>query len=176
MAYSDWGAYVWRNGKRMPNREDVAVFNEAEADLPSGVRIFANLARTRAPADDGRPTPWSEHSHHAVLGDGHLRLCAYKERAELWQDSLGEPYQLELHADDECVGGCAYHHRWVDGHAIFIASVDMQHIRLILELHQPDGTVWAAAAGYLFGAGHTDMALADGKLIEHPWWVRNAAG
>ena len=40
MAYSNWGAKVFRNGIRMRNREDVGVYDEDKAKFPSGLRFW----------------------------------------------------------------------------------------------------------------------------------------
>ena len=67
MTYSNWGAKVFRNGKRMKNREDVGVYDEDEANLPSGMRIWANLIKLRQKKEE--EVEW-KHAYHAVLGDG----------------------------------------------------------------------------------------------------------
>ncbi len=47
MAYSDYGAFVYLNGERRTDKEDVGVYDTDEASLPSGLRVYANsLARS----------------------------------------------------------------------------------------------------------------------------------
>lgn len=43
MAYSDYGAFTFRNGERRCDKEDVGVYDTDESALPSGMRIFANI-------------------------------------------------------------------------------------------------------------------------------------
>lgn len=42
MAYSNYGAFVYKNGERRKDREDVAVFDDHLKDYPSGARIWVN--------------------------------------------------------------------------------------------------------------------------------------
>lgn len=73
MAYSDYGAFVYLNGKRREDKEDVGVYDTDEASLPSGLRIYANIMKH----PDG--CEWFEHSHHGVMGDGIIRVGCYKQ-------------------------------------------------------------------------------------------------
>ena len=54
MAYSNWGAWVHRAGEPRHDREDVAVWNDAEADTPAALSIWRNLLRLREAARDER--------------------------------------------------------------------------------------------------------------------------
>lgn len=74
MAYSDYGAFVWLNGERRRDKEDVGVFDADEASLPSGMRIYANLIKNH----DGEHG-WWEHSQHGVMGDGNIRVSCFKQ-------------------------------------------------------------------------------------------------
>lgn len=47
MAYSDYGAFVYLNGERRTDKEDVGVYDTDEASLPSGLRVFANLIKLK---------------------------------------------------------------------------------------------------------------------------------
>ena len=90
MAYSDYGAFVYLNGERRTDKEDVGVYDADEACLPSGLRVFANLMKLNG---DGK---WFESSHHGVLGDGRVRVGCYKQGwPELyeWEDDKDEPTQ-----------------------------------------------------------------------------------
>lgn len=40
MAYNDYGAFVYLNGKRRTDKEDVGVYDVDEAYLPSGLRVY----------------------------------------------------------------------------------------------------------------------------------------
>jgi len=80
MAYGNWEGCVIKNGKRRMDKEDVGVWDIDEANMPKSLRIFANILKQQKNKDDS----WENHSHHAVLGDGAVRLCGYKDEAELW--------------------------------------------------------------------------------------------
>lgn len=59
MAYSDYGAFVYLNGERRTDKEDVGVYDTDEASLPAGLRVFANAdgsttQRRRRKANDVR--------------------------------------------------------------------------------------------------------------------------
>lgn len=43
MAYSDYGAFVYLNGERRTDKEDVGVYDTDEASLLSGLRVYARL-------------------------------------------------------------------------------------------------------------------------------------
>ena len=43
MAYSDYGAFVYLNGERRSDKEDVGVYDTDEASPPSGLRVYANI-------------------------------------------------------------------------------------------------------------------------------------
>ncbi len=177
MAYSNWGSFVYKNGERQKDREDVAVFNTDEATYPTGYRIFVNLLKNKekyGKEGEGRETPWHEHSHHAVLGSGPVRLCAYKCHAELFvMQPDGEVKRIELpdlcSADGEIRDASLYY--FVDeekygkekkeqmklacgSYYYSIRHFDGNMIELTLK--EPDGTVWTSKCGYCFGAGWTD--------------------
>lgn len=76
MAYSDYGAFVHRDGERRRDKEDVGVYDTDEASLPSGARIYANILKRGA---DVREYPWWKHSQHGVMGDGPVRVACYKQ-------------------------------------------------------------------------------------------------
>lgn len=159
MAYSNWGAFVHKDGVHREDREDVGVFDADEADIDSGLRIFVNIAKNRERYPDGNP-PAHTHSQHAVLGDGPIRLVGYKSYPSLWHaKDDGDVITIELvpylvrggeddYGDDtEYAGtyeGCTFRAYQYDGN-----MVD-------LELTEADGSQWAAKCGYLYGAGHMD--------------------
>lgn len=81
MAYSDYGSFVYLNGLRQRDHEDVAVYNNAEAELPSGARIYNNIIRNiqENTKDKCEFDQMSERCHHGVLGNGDIRVAVYKE-------------------------------------------------------------------------------------------------
>ncbi|MET0601833.1 MAG: hypothetical protein ABW167_07575 [Baekduia sp.] len=96
MAYGNWGAFVFREGERMPAWEDNTPFRESEA-LAGYWQAFARGRSENVPdmlkeAILTEPrSPFSHDSsgfeinpHHAVLGDKALRLCGYKSYPRLY--------------------------------------------------------------------------------------------
>ena len=73
MAYSDYGAFVYLNGERRTDKEDVGVYDTDEGSLPTGLRVYANIMKHH----DG--FEWFEFSHHGVMGDGNVRVGCYKQ-------------------------------------------------------------------------------------------------
>ena len=151
MAYSNWGAFVYKDGKRRSDKEDVGVFDTDESSCPSALRIFANLLKTQETFPEGE-APWFLHSHHAVLGDDEVRLCGYKDWAELWVCSNGKPERVKLdcdevdrYSDEVCLEEQTWKYSYITHNDNMID----------LELAEPDGAVWSATCGYLYGAGHT---------------------
>lgn len=149
MAYSNWGAFVYKNGERRRNKEDVGVFDTDEGDLPSGSRIFANILKNNATS---RETPAWKHSRHAVLGDGPVRLCGYKNYPELWiiKNDIVESVALpdfEVYENDEKSGDIDLDdktYKW---------SFDQGDNTIDLRLEESDGTIWTSKCGYGIGAG-----------------------
>ena len=68
MAYSDYGAFVYLNGERRTDKEDVGVYDTDEGSLPTGLRVYANILKNH----DG--FEWFEFSLHGVMGDGNVRV------------------------------------------------------------------------------------------------------
>lgn len=91
MAYNDYGAFVFCDGKRRKDKEDVFAFEEQAtcvgvdlASLPSASRIYAVIGAEleNAGKESGTDTAarpfWERMPFHSVLGDGDVRLCIYK--------------------------------------------------------------------------------------------------
>jgi hypothetical protein len=178
MAYSNWGAFVNKDGKRRQDREDVAVFNDDEKDVPSGARIFANLIKNREKYGEGeegiKATPWHEHSHHAVLGDGPVRLAGYKCHPELYvmnPDGTIETKELPdicYPVEGELHFGVSYYYdkeKYPDAAAEFTDllykdyEIKIRHFddnKIELYMKEPDGSVWTSTCGFEYGAGWMD--------------------
>lgn len=80
MAYNDYGAFVYKNGRRRTDCEDVPIFGDRDTDLAPGARIYASLVRQYAEGPDGEMNPfeWPSRCQHGVMGDGRVRVGAYK--------------------------------------------------------------------------------------------------
>lgn len=156
MAYSNWGAFVHKDGERRRDREDVGVFDTDEANIPTAFRIFYNIMKNREKYGDDR-YPWHKHSHHAVLGDGPVRMCGYKRSPELWvMDEEGNAEQIKLPEPDYAKK------EWDisrEGKLEVVKGVytwkfhQYDEDLIDLELIEPDGTVWKSTCGYEIGAG-----------------------
>lgn len=88
MAYSDYGAFVYLNGERRTDKEDVGVYDTDEGSLPTGLRVYANIMKRH----DG--FEWFEFSHHGVMGDGNVRVGCYKQgwpEVYEWEDGEDKP-------------------------------------------------------------------------------------
>lgn len=167
MAYSNWGAFVYKDGQRRTNREDVGVFDEDEAELPSGARIFANIAKAREKyGAAGEKQPAHEHSHHAVLGDGPVRLAGYKYHVDLWhlaEDGTVTNLDLDQFEVKRSEYGTVETLKGEYEGCRFTAELDEDSGNLIdLTLTEADGAEWTSRCGYLYGAGHMDLEGAQG--------------
>lgn len=83
MAYNDYGAFVYLNGRRRTDCEDVPVIGERDTQLEPWARIYASLARKmgqegEVAEDATREYRWACQCHHAVLGDGRVLVGLYK--------------------------------------------------------------------------------------------------
>lgn len=71
MAYSNWGAFVFRNGHRKKNHEDAIPYNEDNTPKYP----FFLLERN-----------WRHEVFHATLGSYRVRLCAHKTTPRIFFD------------------------------------------------------------------------------------------
>lgn len=140
MAYGNWGAFVYKNGERQNNREDNTPYLEDE--LQAGYwQAF------------GRGEDKKIDVHHASLGNGPFRLCAYKSAPYLfWEGNLisdlpyrkGDPNQDWY--ESEGIEGELNGYKFKA-----IRLTDPEAVELFL--FEPDGTVWTGKSGYAMGAG-----------------------
>ena len=161
MAYSNWGAFVYKDGARRKDREDVGVFDDDEKDVPSGLRIFANIIKGREKyGSDPSAQPWFEDSHHAVLGDGPVRLAGYKYKPELYRVAEdGTVADIGFDQFETVLGdyGTVESSRGeFEGCTFEVLLDDDTGNHIDLKLTEADGAQWTARCGYLYGAGHMD--------------------
>lgn len=163
MAYSNWGAFVYCNNERRKDKEDAGVFDAEEANLPSGLRIYFNLLKLNNSGELGDEF-WYRHSHHAVLGDGPVRLACYKITPELWVLNEETPQQVDLdqykiHDEDQE----SQDNDWYDthdykgefeGYKFSCINYENNIVELILE--EPNGNKWSSKCGFEYGAGFMD--------------------
>ena len=175
MAYSDYGAFVYKNGERRRDKEDVGVYDTDEANLPSGLRIWANIIKNR---DDGNDQ-WWRHSQHGVMGDGLVRVACYKQgfpSIYVWRDGDDEPHCF---TDEELMAhnGWTLDNPWIqvwehDGRAEpYIEGYPDYSISFTVPglegyefyythddhyyaiMREPDGAEWECSFDYWYGAG-----------------------
>lgn len=170
MAYSDYGAFVYLNGKRRNDKEDVGVYDTDEAQLPQGMRVWANILKNIDSGED----KWWEHSHHGVMGDGYVRVGCYKQgwpELYIWEDGKDEPTAITYDCLSRKFGWedfdeyrgirCApytYHkefdfHGW---HFTFDGNEFGGTPKYSAEMER-DGEHWECDYDYGFGAGLSDF-------------------
>lgn len=170
MAYGNWGAFVHRNGERMPKWEDQTPYREGEYE--PGYHQAFGIANIGLAADGSAAITKLDREkelgpHHAVLGEKRVRLCGYKCYARLYVDGvareLGEfavaesdsPWTAkdgEVHHDYKAHAGTLA----LDGETYMFTAEQFDDNMIDLELVEPDGTKWTSRCGYCYGAGHQE--------------------
>lgn len=132
MAYGNWGAFVYKDGVRMQAWEDQTPYKETQ--LENG--YWQAFGRTEG-----------INPHHAVLGEGRVRLCGYKCYPALFLD--GGKIDIEGLYDDEISEqeGQLEGYNW---------SYSKEDNAIELRLVCPDGSVWHSRCGYGIGAGYEE--------------------
>lgn len=175
MAYSNWGAFVHSGDPltRRTDREDVAVFGDDGGDVPAAARIWVHLLRAK---EDGSPQAGWEGLHHAVLGDGLVRLTGYKASPRLYvvRDHAGGKPMVDRVDMTQFVtereiergrrpDGSTYEwatdYAWAgrfEGCHLEAAMVGDMGNLIDLAFVEADGTQWHARCGFEYGAGHMD--------------------
>lgn len=149
MAYSDYGAFVWLNGNRRTDKEDVATFATDEetfgtdsANLPSGARLWVNLLHQKDTNNDIS-------IHHGILGDGNIRVECHKQ---------GRPRILEATEDGfKEIEYCDENTDWYDynihfeykGYKFYFEGNKPYYAQMTT----PEGDVWECKYDYWYGAG-----------------------
>lgn len=160
MAYSDYGAFVYRNGERRTDKEDAPIFATDEetfgmdgTEIPSGAKIFVALCKKMADMkkDAG---PLCNMISHGVMGDGDIRVSCYK---------CGRPDIYEATEDGiRTVEYCPENTNYFEydritfqykGYSFVFDSGDRVYYASMTE---PDGTEWECEYGYEYGAGFED--------------------
>lgn len=170
MAYSDYGAFVYLNGKRRKDKEDVGVYDTDEATLPQGMRVWANIIKNI----DGGEDKWWKGSHHGVMGDGYVRVGCYKQgwpELYIWEDGKDEPTAITYDCLSRKFGwddfneyrGIRYapytYHKEFDFHGwhfTFDGDECGDTPKYSAEMER-DGEHWECDYDYGFGAGISDF-------------------
>lgn len=187
MAYGNWNGNVYKDGKRRMDKEDVGVWDTDEKDTPKGIRIYANIMK-RDPSGSGEvEDSWENHSHHAVLGDGPVRLCGYKTDAELYimDKRSGITQKIDIwdfnyikypdgkkHKNKygEETDIFSWHHNSTSGEIeiemdeIWKYKIEYKQGKIELKLIEPDGTIWKGISYYAYdydGEWIDEMPIGD---------------
>lgn len=158
MAYSDYGAFVYCNGERRRDKEDVALFatdeetfGESSENIPSGLRIWKSILHN---AKSGRMYPdWAKQIHHGIMGDGNIRVMCHKQGLPI----IYEATEDGISAVDFGSGNidyCDYYdYKPIDfeykGYKFHFESGSPYSAEMI----EPDGTKWVCNYDYGYGAG-----------------------
>lgn len=149
MAYSDYGAFVWLNGERRKDKEDVAMFATDEEtfgteskNIPSGARIWANLLWQKE-------NNTNIHIHHGILGDGNIRVVCHKQGrpkiVEATEDGIKEIKYCD--DDTDCFDyRISFKYK---GYEFYFVSGEPYYV----EMMTPTGDVWECNYDYEYGAG-----------------------
>lgn len=162
MAYSDYGAFVYCNGERRTDKEDVALFATDEetfgtdsSNIPSGARIWISLLKNKK---DNKLSKWETSIHHGIMGDGNIRVmchkCSIPDVYELLD--TGEIKKIEQKDMENSMGefdvfdfDCAFSYK---GYSFCFRQMRPCFAQMI----EPDGTTWTCEYGYEYGAGFDD--------------------
>ena len=154
MAYGDYGAFVYCNGKRREDKEDVAVFATDEEifgtsseNVPSGARIWVSLLKQK---EDGKDVDWVNHIHHGIMGDGNIRVMCHKQGLPNIYEVTNDGFKEIKYCDDDTD---YYYYETITFdykgyHFVFESGEPYK-----AEMTEPDGTQWECTYDYGYGAG-----------------------
>jgi hypothetical protein len=194
MAYSDYGGYAYRNGKRVIERSDATISPDGDVFGSPGMWPgFAAMAEGGKNEYERRKN-WP--SGHVVLGDGPIYVALYKQsclmiyRGNEQLDEIallvdptsdavsvyGESRYLNtdyFKSSNECCKFC------VDGWTIEVFfRIEDNHYQYV-KLTQPDGNFWHGWSGYGVGAGLEDCGYGystdDREEAMHSLWPESIA-
>ena len=176
MAYSDYGAFVYCNGKRRHDKEDVATFatdeetfGESSDSIPSGYRIWCYLLHQQENGtleklgEDDEMISWINHIHHGIMGDGPVRVMCHKQGLPSIYEFDGKSYKkINFEHNDKY-----YEYSPIDidynGHHFHFESSTDDNIPYAAYMTDPEGNKWMCKYNCEYGAGFTDVTE-DGKL------------
>lgn len=171
MAYNDYGAFVYCNGKRRTDKEDAPLFGTSEEafgedinNVPSGLRIFYNiLQRSNSVQDadlteDQRCLMYIRDSiSHGVMGDGTLRVRCYKAGLpgifELVDDDIGI-HEIEIPNEKDPYEYGTIRFEYNGYQFMFTDTSEDNHY--FAEMITPEGDQWTCEYDSEFGAGFED--------------------
>ena len=164
MAYSDYGAYVWRrkqdgDWKRFTDGEDTSVNNYLANNPPPQHRPLENATGLKLDVllhADGmrKDSDWQlEHAHHGVIGDNNVTIAMHKQ----WVNciKIGDVVYPNPEVD-------TIHTLLPDG---YIVSIVDNSTGKCVRLSAPDGAEWMAYVGY--GVGSHWWQDDEGYALSH---------
>jgi len=136
MAYCDYGAFVYKNGERRKDKEDVPLFKPNEGTFKSNEILI----------------DWIDHIHHGILGDGNIRVLCHKqglpEIYELTEDGIKEISYKTDEMDWWDYGEVEFEYN--DYKFRFTSGYNTNN-PYVAEMIEPDGTVWKCEYDYGYG-------------------------
>lgn len=154
MAYSDYGAFVYENGKRRTDKEDVALFasdeetfGEDSVNIPSGIRIYAHLLHQLS---QGSKATMANSLCHGVIGDGAIRVRCYKTGLPDICELTNEGVNAIKYVSDDTD---PYYYKVIDFEYKDYKFKFMSGKPYIAIMIEPDGTEWLCEYDIGYGAG-----------------------
>ena len=200
MAYSDYGGYAYRNGKRVEERSDATINPDGEVFGSPGMWLgFADYAEGGKDEYEKR-REWSK--GHVILGDGPIYVVLYKQNTlmiyhgperldklsllkdmpsdavTVWTDKAGETHRWlnidHFNTTEDC---CVFEVEGWRIEAFFL--LEDNHYQYV-KLTQPDGNVWHGWSGYGVGAGLEDCdygySTEDREDVLRTLWPESIVG
>jgi hypothetical protein len=146
MEFQCWEGIVIKNGIRRPDKEVIAPYDtEATAGTQRQYRYHDYLKRFKDTNVLLKDVPWHKYPHHVVLGDGPVRLCAFKDAVELWVKDGDDIREIKILDSEKGEVRSdvveSEHGRYTFSYKRFETSfIDM-------ELTEPDGSIWRGRVG-----------------------------
>lgn len=143
MAYGNYGAMVFKNGERQQDREDNIPYEESESD--SG--YYLAFARRKEGLN----------VHHATMGNGIVRFCAYKSYPCLYvngEELVIDQFRTDGHDSNDWDFYSHVFQGEIEGYKFKAMKGNDSYEFVDLQLIEPDGTEWLGRSGYCFGSGH----------------------
>lgn len=129
MAYSDYGAFVYLNGKRRFDKEDATAFLEFDCEI-----------------DD----KWVSTCHHGIMGDGNIQVICHKqglpEIYEATEKGIEKVNFCNENTDYYDYGMICFDYKGY--HFIFESGKPYY-----AEMTEPNEDKWVCKYDYLYGAG-----------------------
>lgn len=139
MAYCDYGAFVWLNGKRREDKEDVATFATDEETFGTSSN---NVPK-------GKKAEWVNHIHHGIMGDGDIRVICHEQGLPSIYEATEDGFkEIEYHNED--VDYFEYEINFeYKGYKFYFVSDRPYYAKMTT----PKGDVWECKYDYWYGAG-----------------------